>query len=103
MKRKLDEENVPVPVPVTGSQKLYERSAFSSLGLDSRLQQAVLKEQYSIPTPVQSKAIPLALEGKDIFGNIALIHAMLLCCSSGNGSSCKNRLREDCSLRFTNS
>jgi ATP-dependent RNA helicase DDX56/DBP9 len=78
MKRKLDEQNVPMPVSVDGSHKQYDRSAFSSLELDSRLLQAVLKEQYSRPTPVQSKAIPLALEGKDILGRIAPIYALLL-------------------------
>lgn len=78
MKLKLDEQNVPMPVSVDGSHKQYDRSAFSSLELDSRLLQAVLKEQYSRPTPVQSKAIPLALEGKDILGRIAPIYALLL-------------------------
>ncbi len=68
MKRKLDDDNVPVPVSVSDFYGEHERSAFSSLELDSRLQQAILQEQFSRPTPVQSKAIPLALEGRDIFG-----------------------------------
>lgn len=73
MKRKLDAEDVPVPAsaPIAGSE--HVGTAFSAFGLDPRLQQAIMKEQFSTPTPVQSKAIPLALEGKDIFGRITLV------------------------------
>ena len=41
-------------------------STFSSLGLDARLLQGVAKLGFAHPTLVQAKAIPLALEGKDI-------------------------------------
>ena len=34
--------------------------------LDSRLERAVVKYGYTEPTLIQSTAIPLALEGKDI-------------------------------------
>ena len=66
MKRKLNEDDVPaaVSVPKTGNPA----SGFSTLGLDSRLLQAVAKENFSSPTLVQARAIPLALEGKDILG-----------------------------------
>jgi len=43
-------------------------SSFESLGLDARLLQAISIEQYAVPTPVQAKAIPLALQGRDILG-----------------------------------
>lgn len=66
MKRKLNEENVPT-VGVPGSPTASS-SAFTDLGLDARLLQALVTENFSKPTPVQSKAIPLALEGKDILG-----------------------------------
>ncbi|KAJ3030609.1 ATP-dependent DNA/RNA helicase [Rhizophlyctis rosea] len=39
---------------------------FSSFDLDSRLLRAVAKLGYSHPTLVQAKAVPLALQGKDI-------------------------------------
>ncbi|KAH6576674.1 hypothetical protein BASA50_001879 [Batrachochytrium salamandrivorans] len=39
---------------------------FASLGLDPRIQRAVAKMGFIHPTLVQSKAIPLALQGKDI-------------------------------------
>lgn len=61
MKRKLDKNDQPTVevVPTT-------RSTFTSFGLDARLLQAISKERYTKPTPVQSQAIPLILEGKDI-------------------------------------
>ena len=66
MKRKLNEDDVPIAVSV--SEAGNATSGFSTLGLDSRLLQAIAKENFSSPTLVQSKAIPLALEGKDILG-----------------------------------
>ena len=68
MKRKLNEEDAPVPVAAPVS-KPTESQSFDSLGLDIRLLQAINREKFTTPTPVQSKAIPLALGGKDILGN----------------------------------
>lgn len=66
MKRKLDEDDVPMVVDTTHASK--KPSNFNPLGLDSRLLQAVAQQNFSAPTLVQSRAIPLALEGKDILG-----------------------------------
>lgn len=68
MKRKLNEEDVPTavteePPPAIA---LKEGSSFSALGLEPRLLQAIATQNFSSPTDVQAKAIPLALEGKDI-------------------------------------
>lgn len=41
---------------------------FDSFGLDPRLLQALTLQKYAKPTIVQAEAIPLALEGKDVFG-----------------------------------
>ncbi|MCJ1310572.1 ATP-dependent DNA/RNA helicase [Agyrium rufum] len=71
MKRKLDENDVPQriqsdptspPLPPRPSKK----GGFLSFGLESQLLQAIATEGYKVPTPVQSKVIPLALEGRDI-------------------------------------
>ena len=74
MKRKLDADDVPVPVQSNGSDSKpsdrQNHKSFQSFGLDSRLLQAVAQEGFSKPTPVQAQAIPPALEGKDILGNI---------------------------------
>ena len=64
MKRKLDQDGVPaVEAPQNDNTP-----SFTTLGLDSRLLQGVAAAKFSIPTLVQAKAIPLALEGKDILG-----------------------------------
>jgi ATP-dependent RNA helicase RhlE len=41
---------------------------FDNLGLNERLLQGVQKMGYTEPTPIQERAIPLALEGRDIIG-----------------------------------
>ncbi|KAL8869630.1 MAG: hypothetical protein Q9174_004127 [Haloplaca sp. 1 TL-2023] len=64
MKRKLDEADVPTPV--TPLETVQTDNGFASTGLDTRLLQAVAKEGFSAPTTVQSKVIPLALDGKDV-------------------------------------
>lgn len=73
MKRKLNEHDVPEEVAEASQDEAKtiapkSTADFASLGLDSRLLQAVTKEKFSAPTPVQAQAIPLALSGKDILG-----------------------------------
>src|SRR6478672_10544006 len=43
--------------------------SFDSLGLSPVIQQNLHKLGYRVPTPVQAKAIPLALEGRDVIGS----------------------------------
>ncbi|CAG8973503.1 hypothetical protein HYALB_00002828 [Hymenoscyphus albidus] len=72
MKRKLDANDVPAPAEDV--EKEVEKvgkgtadvSTFIGLGLDSRLLQGIAQQNFQTPTLVQSKAIPLALEGRDI-------------------------------------
>jgi len=40
--------------------------SFDSLGLSAELLRAISEQGYTAPTPVQSKAIPVILEGKDV-------------------------------------
>lgn len=68
MKRKLDEHGVPTAIDIKDASK--KPSDFKALGLDPRLLQAVAQQNFSTPTLVQSKAIPLFLEGKDVLGKI---------------------------------
>jgi ATP-dependent RNA helicase RhlE len=42
--------------------------SFSTLGLGPKLLQSILDLGYAAPTPIQSAAIPLLLEGKDLIG-----------------------------------
>ncbi|PKS11960.1 hypothetical protein jhhlp_001256 [Lomentospora prolificans] len=68
MKRKLDDNNEPAPKESEPSAKENDdkKTSFIDFGLDPRLVQAIAQEKYREPTLVQAKAIPLALEGKDI-------------------------------------
>jgi superfamily II DNA/RNA helicase len=77
MKRKRDQiepQEVAKEVnesPESADPVVTEKSAdssFSSFNLDSRILQAVAKLKYASPTPVQAKAIPAALQGRDILG-----------------------------------
>ncbi len=42
---------------------------FAELGLAEPIQRSLVSEGYSIPTPIQAKAIPVVMEGKDILGS----------------------------------
>ncbi len=71
MKRKLNEDDIPIADSSSNTSQVSP--TFESLQLDPRLLQAVAKEGFSTPTLVQSKAIPLAIEGKDLSGNSEFI------------------------------
>ncbi len=43
--------------------------SFKSLGLDNALLKAVAKQGYETPSPIQEKAIPFILEGKDVLAS----------------------------------
>ena len=62
MKRKLDDNDVPQPTQAS----LCPAPNFQDLGLDARLLQAIAKEGFSTPTPVQTETIPAVLEGRDV-------------------------------------
>jgi ATP-dependent RNA helicase DDX56/DBP9 len=70
MKRKLDDTEEPNKRSRYGNQTPYWNSAasFDKLGLEPRLLQSIQQQKFSSPTPIQARAIPLALEGKDILG-----------------------------------
>jgi ATP-dependent RNA helicase RhlE len=52
-------------------------ASFSSLGLSSESQAAISRAGYRHPTPIQARAIPLALAGKDVIG----------CAATGTGKT----------------
>jgi len=41
---------------------------FAALGLNSNLTKAVREAGYTLPTPIQTKAIPIILQGHDVIG-----------------------------------
>ncbi len=46
----------------------FELTEFNTLGLSAQLVARVAAEGYETPTPIQAKAIPLVLEGRDVMG-----------------------------------
>ncbi|KAG0615507.1 hypothetical protein M758_5G047000 [Ceratodon purpureus] len=49
-----------------GDEEEDDDVGFEEMGLDARLLRALAKKGLSEPTPVQAKAVPLILEGKDV-------------------------------------
>lgn len=47
---------------------LVHKTTFNCLGLTDRIVQALKKQQYAFPTPIQEKAIPLLIERNDLLG-----------------------------------
>ena len=43
--------------------------SFNQLGLRAELVRAVTEKGYSTPSPIQTQAIPLVLEGRDLMGS----------------------------------
>src|SRR4029079_10254933 len=68
--------------------------SFDSLGLSPAIQHNLHGLGYRVPTPVQAKAIPLALQGRDVIGSaqtgtgktaafgIPMIARLLLCATA---------------------
>jgi ATP-dependent RNA helicase DDX56/DBP9 len=71
MKRKLNSEDVPEVVAPEGDETpaaTPAKATFDTLNLDARILQAITREKFTEPTPVQAATLPLALNGKDILG-----------------------------------
>ena len=45
-----------------------ETTTFADLGLSAKVQQAIIASGYTIPTPIQAQAIPVAMAGRDVLG-----------------------------------
>jgi ATP-dependent RNA helicase DDX56/DBP9 len=68
MKRKLDANDLPSSEAWDTPGVREPAPNFENFNLDPRLRQALKEAKFLKPTLVQSRAIPLALEGKDILG-----------------------------------
>lgn len=47
---------------------LQSRSGFDGLGLSPKILEALVRLKFTTPTPIQRKAIPIAVTGKDVIG-----------------------------------
>jgi len=67
MKRKLNEHDVPESAE-GGKDKTSKpsKATFADFDLEPRLLQAINREKFATPTPVQAQGVPLALSGKDV-------------------------------------
>jgi ATP-dependent RNA helicase DDX56/DBP9 len=105
MKRKLDANDVPAPAEEVDGQKA--EFSFASLGLDPRLLQGIAKQNFKTPTLVQKKAIPLALDGRDVLARaktgsgktaaylLPILHSILK-----RKQVCLTKLTMQCSANF---
>jgi ATP-dependent RNA helicase RhlE len=59
----------PSPVEIMSNPDPQPANEFANLGLPPQLLRAVEKAGFTQPTPIQSKAIPLVLAGKDVIGS----------------------------------
>jgi superfamily II DNA/RNA helicase len=53
---------------LTAISNVGHMTTFNDLSLDPRVLQAVMESGYTIPTPIQTQAIPHALQGRDVLG-----------------------------------
>ena len=60
----MDTPEAPVAEPAATPATLE----FSSVGLAPSLQRAVADQGYTMMTPIQAKAIPIVLAGRDVMG-----------------------------------
>lgn len=55
---------------VTGPSPPKPVTSFGHFNLDEGLLKTIRKSEYTQPTPIQSQAVPAALGGRDIIGEI---------------------------------
>ncbi|XP_028131448.1 ATP-dependent RNA helicase DDX42 isoform X1 [Diabrotica virgifera virgifera] len=55
-------------ISVTGSNAPKPVSSFAHFGFEEKLMKAIIKAEYSTPTPIQAQAVPCALLGRDVLG-----------------------------------
>ncbi|QQG41711.1 MAG: DEAD/DEAH box helicase [Candidatus Woesebacteria bacterium] len=60
--------NLPQNVTSVTQEEYVPTHAFADFNIDERLKANILKHGYKTPTPVQDKAIPAILEGRDLIG-----------------------------------
>jgi len=60
--------NHKVPGKIESEENKYRSSSFFGLGIAPKILDILERMKFKVPTPIQQKAIPLAIQGKDIIG-----------------------------------
>jgi ATP-dependent RNA helicase DDX56/DBP9 len=81
MKRKLNEHDVPEPTETVHAKE----TSFADFDLEPRLLRGIRDQKWQTPTPVQARAIPLSMEGKDILARSG----------TGTGKTAVSRIPQD--------
>jgi len=63
-----EEHAAPLPVALPPLPELDPEHTFFKLGLGKAMVAAVVEQGYTAPTPIQERAIPLVLTGRDLIG-----------------------------------
>ncbi|WP_157263670.1 DEAD/DEAH box helicase [Azohydromonas aeria] len=61
-------EHTPIAAPAAAPDAPVEAARFDTLPLDPKLLRAVADQGYATMTPIQAKAIPVVLAGRDVMG-----------------------------------
>ena len=48
------------------NRKKKKSGGFQSMGLSQEVWRGIIKKGYKVPTPIQRKAVPLLMDGKDV-------------------------------------
>lgn len=53
---------------VSGTEVPKPVASFGHFGFDEKLLKAIIKAEYSSPTPIQAQGVPCAMMGRDVLG-----------------------------------
>lgn len=67
-KEKVAELRAALGIKVTGPAPPQPITSFGHLSFDDALLKAIIKSEYTQPTPIQAQAVPAALSGRDLIG-----------------------------------
>ncbi|CAG9864424.1 unnamed protein product [Phyllotreta striolata] len=65
---KIKELRNTLDINVTGTNPPKPVSSFAHFGFEDKLIKAIIKAEYTSPTPIQAQAVPCALLGRDVLG-----------------------------------
>lgn len=65
---KVKELRKTLDISVSGNNPPKPVSSFAHFGFEEKLMKAIIKAEYTSPTPIQAQAVPCALLGRDVLG-----------------------------------